>query len=263
MFEGIVLGLVQGVAEWLPVSSEGMIVLVKTHFFGGESLVESVHLALFLHLGTFFAALVYFWKDILVLLQTVLNYKRVSSDEKVLLHFLFLATLISGTFGFGLLKLVEGYEETLMSSGSAISVLVGLMLLVTGGLLLSKKTQTTRGEKELTIQDGVVLGITQGFAALPGLSRSGLTVSVLLLRHISEQQALRLSFLMSLPIVLAGNIILNMGSLTVTLELLVGLVAAFISGLLTIHILLKVARKINFGKFVIGFGLLMVLSAFV
>jgi len=98
---------------------------------------------------------------------------------------------------------------------------------------------------------------------LPGLCRSGFTVSALLLRLFDVQDALKLSFFMSLPIVLAGNIILNFNDLIFSNELIWGLIFSFIFGLLTIDLLLKIAKRINFGYFVLIFGLLLLGSVFV
>ncbi|VAW17354.1 Undecaprenyl-diphosphatase, partial [hydrothermal vent metagenome] len=124
------------------------------------------------------------------------------------------------------------------------------------------KMISTRTPTDIKMIDSVTLGIVQGFAALPGLSRSGLTVASLLLRKFDEEQAIRLSFLMSIPIVLAGNILLNIKDFNPTLENLFGFFFSFVFGLATIHILLKVAKKVNFAYFVLLFGLLMIGSLF-
>jgi undecaprenyl-diphosphatase len=100
-------------------------------------------------------------------------------------------------------------------------------------------------------------------AALPGISRSGMTVSSLLLLDYEEEEALRLSFLLSLPIVLGANIVLNLDRLMVSGSGFAGLMTAFLSGLLTIHLLLEVARNVNFGYFVLFFGLLTIGAAFI
>jgi len=105
--------------------------------------------------------------------------------------------------------------------------------------------------------------VVQGFAALPGLSRSGLTVSTLLFRKVNEKDSLKLSFLLSLPIVLGGNILLNSEYFNFSLDSLISLSASFLFGLLTIHYLLKLAKKINFGWFVFAFGALMIIASFI
>lgn len=262
MLEYIVLGTIQGVAEWIPISSEGMIILAREIFFPGDSLLSSVSIALFLHLGTFLSALVYFWNDVKKILLNILRWRSTSREDKDLIIFLLLATLVSGILGLALLYVLGSFEEKLATAGSFVMGLVGILLLITGALQLSAKesdgAKTTPNKK-----DGCLLGVVQGFAALPGLSRSGLTVSALLLRKYSKEEALRLSFLLSLPIVLGGNIVLNLSGFAINAEKLVGLLFSFVFGLATIHGLILLARKINFGWFVIVFGILSLLAAFI
>lgn len=263
MLEGIIFGIVQGVAEWLPVSSEGVIVLIKTNFFGGGGIESIVKFALFLHLGTALAATVYFRKDVLEIFKTLFNYKSATLENKKIFSFLFIATAISGVLGLVLLKILSGAEDIIGRSADIINLTVGVLLLFTAYLQFKKsKMISTRTPTDIKMIDSVTLGIVQGFAALPGLSRSGLTVASLLLRKFDEEQAIRLSFLMSIPIVLAGNILLNIKDFNPTLENLFGFFFSFVFGLATIHILLKVAKKVNFAYFVLLFGLLMIGSLF-
>lgn len=263
MFEQFVLGAVQGIAEWLPVSSEGMIALVKSAFFGGGSIEELVKQALFLHLGTFLAALVYFRKDVAVLIRETLRYQDASEDHKKTINFLVISTLISGGVGFTLLQTVTELETLFGFSSRFLIAVVGALLLVTGFLQLAGQSKRTQKQvMDLNPADSILLGIVQGFAALPGLSRSGLTVSAFLLRKYDKTQSLRLSFLMSLPIVLAGNILLNLGDANFfSAQAFIGLLAAFIFGYLTIDVMMRIARKVNFGWFVIAFGIITLLAA--
>jgi len=264
MLEQIILGIVQGIVEWLPVSSEGVILLVIKNFFDVEAGAgEIIHRALFLHLGTLFAALVYFRKDVVSLFRALFRYKSASLETKKIFNFLLIATLISGLLGLVLIKAFIELEEQLFLSTKAITAAVGLLLLITGWLQIKAKKDGRKRINHLSVKDGVLLGLTQGFAALPGLSRSGLTVSVLLLRKFGSASALKLSFLMSLPIVLFGNIFLNFNDFSFSLEAAVGLFFAFLFGILTIDLLLKAAKKFEFGYFVLGFGVLVILSAMV
>ena len=262
MLEGIIFGIAQGVAEWLPVSSEGVIVLIKTNFFGGGGLESIVKFALFLHLGTALAATIYFRKDVAEILKTLFHYKRATLENKNIFNFLFISTLISGILGLILIKLLSGADDALGQSSKIINFTVGGLLLITAYLQFKKKKiSSIRTPENIKTSDSVIMGIVQGFAALPGLSRSGLTVASLLLLKFDEEQALRLSFLMSIPIVLAGNVLLNIKDFNPSPENLLGFLFSFIFGLATIHILLKVAKKINFAYFVLIFGLFMVAIA--
>ncbi|OPL11963.1 MAG: hypothetical protein AVO34_01720 [Firmicutes bacterium ML8_F2] len=257
------MGIIQGVFEWLPISSEGITVLVASNFFGQLSLETVIRYSLFLHLGTFLAALIYFRKDVWSLLKALLNYRLAEKNVQNIFKFLVISTLVSGFLGFAIFKIFSGFEERLASSAKMITLIIGLLLLVTAGLQIKAKKDSQKKAKQLSQKDGWLLGLMQSLAVLPGLSRSGLTVSTLLLRKFNEEFALKLSFLMSLPIVLGGNIALNFKDAEFSLSMVWGLVFSFVFGLATISLLLKLARKINFGWFVFIFGILIIASLFV
>jgi undecaprenyl-diphosphatase len=263
MIENIILGIVQGIAEWLPVSSEGLIILIKTNVFNEPPNYDAlIKYALFLHLGTFLAAFVYFRKDVFVLIKAIFSFKSQTQETKKIFSFLFVTTLISGSIGLCLLKLLSTLVEQFETTGKSVTLVIGCLLLVTAFLELRARKAGYRNPTELKLSDAIITGIAQGMATLPGLSRSGLTMSTLLLLKFDKQHSLRLSFLLSLPIVLAGNIILNFSALTLSVESLLGLAFSFIFGLLTIHILLKIAKAINFGYFMLLFGTITILSYF-
>jgi undecaprenyl-diphosphatase len=263
MFEAIVLGTIQGIVEWLPVSSEGVLVLVQTNFFEQVGLVEAVQMALFLHLGTWLASVVYFRKDLVQLGRELFSYRIQSLSVKRTIHFYVVATLVSGILAFALLKMLVNIEQLSSAPGMIINGVVAVLLIVTGVMQLWKSSRGYRTELDVDVEEGIIAGIGQGLAALPGISRSGTTTAVLLLRKFREVDALRISFIMSIPIVLLGNIVLNLGSLHVDFPAIVGFTIAFVFGLITIHALLKIAQKVNFGWFVIAFAALLVVAMFV
>jgi len=260
MIEQIILGTIQGITEWLPISSEGVLVLIKTNFFSKQGLEETIKQVLFLHFGTLLAAFVYFRKDVWSLIKTLFDYKSASLETKKIFKFLIIVTLISGLLGFALLKIFIGLESELLLSSKILTLIIGFLLIFTGILQLKATNKGNKDTHDLNNKDSILLGLMQGLAVLPGLSRSGLTVSALLLRKFNSKDALKLSFLMSLPIVLGGNIILNLKYFVFSIELLCGLVFSFIFGLLTINLLLHFAKKINFGYFVLIFGLLVIIG---
>ena len=264
MIEQIILGITQGIAEWLPISSEGMLFLIKTNFFNTGTVLELFKLALFLHFGTFLAALVYFWKDVVHLFKGLFKFNRQDVETKNTIIFLIITTIISGAIGLGIMKLFYTIMDSFELTGRILTGVIAALLLITGTLLLyNRKNKGLRDAKDLRWYDSIILGIGQGLAVLPGLSRSGTTVSLLLLRKIKEETALKLSFLMSLPLVLFGNIFLNLDMFILSWANLVGLLFAFLFGILTIHVLLKFAKKVNFGWFVIVFGILMAIAIFI
>jgi len=253
----IILGIIQGIVEWLPISSEGALILF-TNLFQQLSLETIIRIALFLHLGTFFAALIYFRKDVSKLFLTL--FKKTDLETRRIFKFLLMTTIISGILGFLLLKGLIFFEKQFLFSGIVITFLIGFLLLVTGIFQLKTRKNGFRNPTHIRYNDTLLLGILQGLAVLPGLSRSGLTVSGLLLKKFDKTQALRLSFLMSLPIVLFGNILLNIEYFVFSSKLFFGLITSFIFGLATIHLLIKLSEKINFGYFVLLFGILVLIA---
>jgi undecaprenyl-diphosphatase len=271
MFESFILGMVQGVTEWLPVSSEGMIVLVKNNFFGGGILADTIKMALFLHLGTFLAALIYFRRDVKSIclwindLRSRLSTGGIERDREAgkILRFIIIATLVSALLGWGLLEFITGIENSIVLTARFVNIIIAVLLVFTGVAQLKKrKNDGHRSAFELKDGDSILLGVAQGAAVLPGLSRSGLTVFALLLRNFQDAEALRLSFLLSLPIVLGGNILLNFNEAIFSLNNLVALLSSFIFGYIMINLFLKLAEKINFGWFAIIFAGLVFLAVF-
>ena len=260
----LLLGAIQGITEWLPISSSGIVTLINTNFLGITDVGVLLHTALFLHLGTFFAALIYFRKDVLHLFKTLFEYKYQDESSKRTLKFLIIATILSGIIGLFILKFLILFGEQLEFTGKSITAFIGILLLFTGIIQIKIKNIGLRKERNIKNSDSILLGIFQGFASLPGVSRSGITISTLLLKKFDDTTALRLSFLMSLPIVLLGNLFLNFQDFTkiVNSASIYGLLASFFFGLLTIHFLMNLSRKINLGWFVLIFAVLMLGSLF-
>ena len=263
MVETIVLGIVQGVTEWLPVSSEGLVVLLKLHVFQyGLVLADLIRFALFFHLGTFLAALVYLRKEVKAILSAVVSYSTAHQETKDLLWFLVRASVVSGVIGIFLFLALTQIQETLLNSSRGITLGIGLLLLFTAFFQFQKRAGF-KTEKNLTVQNSIVLGAVQGFAILPGLSRSGLTITALLLSGFKEESALRLSFLLSLPAVLGANILFGFGGINFGLEMFVALLFSFLFGLATMKFLFVVAQRLRFAWFVLVFGAVTILAAFV
>ena len=261
ILQQILIGAIQGITEWLPISSKTVLLFIYINFFQETNIELLLKNILFLHLGTFFAALIYFRKDVLHLIKNLFNYPHATPNTKKVLNFLIISTLISGILGLLFLQLIENLDLNL--TAKLITISIGVLLLFTAIIQLKIKKRGQKKFEGLKITDGVILGFAQGLAAIPGISRSGITISSLLLREFDDNIALRLSFLMSLPIVLAGNIILNLDKFSLTNLSIYALLSSFILGLLTIHALIKLSRKINFGWFVLIFALLMILSSII
>lgn len=243
----LVLGLMQGVLEWLPISSQGNIILLAVAFLNIKP-AEALNLSVYLHLGTGFGALTYFWKDVKKAI------KRESEASGNLFNFLVVATITTGIVGFPLFL----FAISTSYYGDAILLLVGFSLIVTG--LIQRKAEKT-GVKEIRdIKkiDGLILGIIQGFSAVPGISRSGVTTSALLLKDFSGEEAFKISFLMSIPASFAAiiGVMLLEGKIVLHPTFLVAVVASYVSAIISIDVLIKLTRRISFWILCIILGFL-------
>jgi len=213
--EGILLGIVQGLTELLPVSSSAHLVFAQSLIKGFKQ--PGVLFDVMLHVGTTVAVALFFRKEIgeiLVALlpkayrrslsgrlDTALNDGWVGTRRRFLLY-LVVATAITGTIGLGFKDVIHELFESV--------VLAASMLLVTGVLLfLSDRVKNpVRTEAEMNLLDGIVIGVIQGIAVLPGISRAGATITFGLFRGIEGETAARFSFLLSIPAI-AGAAVLE------------------------------------------------------
>lgn len=257
----LLLGSVQGITEWLPISSSAFVALIYSLVGGPSSIKETLAFTLFLHLGTVCAAILYFRKDIFALLKATTNLRKAKSHTKKTIRFLVIATMISGTMGAIVLFFVDDLDALATLPAKGLLVFVGCLLLFTAALSFLDKRGGRRVEKDLTLTDDIILGGAQGLAVLPGVSRSGMTVSSLLVRNVDETTALRLSFLLSIPLVLVANVVLNLNTLFFSLPALLALLTSFLVGYATIGLLMRATQKFNFGWIALVFGVLMIVSA--
>jgi undecaprenyl-diphosphatase len=145
-------------------------------------------------------------------------------------------------------------------TGSIAFFFIGVLLIVTG-IFQKYARRTVSANKSMSVKDALLVGVIQGFAALPGLSRSGLTISTLLLRRYAPTDALNLSFLLYIPAVIGAEI--GLQGIYYNAYALLAVVVAFAFGLLTINVLLKIAERIDFSYFAIFIGVLCTLAIFV
>ncbi|MEM2112290.1 MAG: undecaprenyl-diphosphate phosphatase [Candidatus Bathyarchaeia archaeon] len=254
--KAVVLGVLQGILEWLPISSQGNLMLVMVMFLGIEK-TQALSLSIYLHLGTVFSVLFYFRQDVTNLLKALPQYRFRNSSikENKLITFLLITTIITGLIGYPIFK----FAETETINGEVFIAFIGIALIITGLLQKMIPKPGSRTEEDVNFKDILLLGVAQGFSAFPGVSRSGITTFALLFRRFRNQTALKLSFLMSVPAILAAEIGLSLlsGLPKVNVwDITLACVSSFISGLISIHILLKIAQKINFWLFCITIGVL-------
>jgi len=241
--QAIVLGIIQGITEWLPISSEAMVTLAGRFLFG-EEYKEALGNAIWLHGGTLLAVLVYFYKDVLEIIKM---------KEKELLVFLIITTVLSAVIAAPLLLLAFSLEIP----DYLFTILIGVFLIVVA-LLQKNKLFGEKFNQKIEPKKAVFPGIFQGLAALPGLSRSGLTIAVLLAEKFSLKDAFRLSFLMSLPVIAGAQLALPLvkEGFEITIPMIVGSLTAAVVGFLTIKLLMEFAEKINFFKATLTLGLI-------
>lgn len=256
----IIVALIQGFAEWLPISSEGMVAFYIINFTSVLD-TELIPLVVWLHLGTSLAVVVRYPRIILDL---------ISLNDRVLLKRLVIATIGTAVTAIPLYIFLK--NSISLFQGEMLNILVGGLLLVTALVLYLPTRQTTDSGQELetrevTDKEALVTGLVQGAAVLPGLSRSGVTVSSLLMQRVDKETALRFSFLMSVPAVLGifaleiitGSPIPSSVSL---LDMILIEAIVFIVGLASMEFLLQLARKVSFWKLCLVLALIAILFGF-
>ncbi|MDA9312084.1 undecaprenyl-diphosphate phosphatase [Vicingaceae bacterium] len=238
IIDAIILGVIQGLTEFLPVSSSGHLEIAKT-ILGDESLPkDSLLFTVTLHFATALSTIVIFRKDISEILKGLLKFNW---NEESQFSIKIIVSMLPATF-IGLF-----YEEELEKLFGGNILFVGAMLLVTAVLLLladlSKKTA-----KNVSFRDAIIIGISQAIAMLPGISRSGATISTSVMLGNDKSKAAQFSFLMVVPLIL-GKVAKDILGSDISVEsstftpLLIGFIAAFVSGLFACTIMIKLVRN--------------------
>lgn len=246
IWESIVLGVVQGLTEFLPVSSSGHLELGKAILGDTSVPEESLLFTVVLHFATALSTLVVFRKDVWEIVSGLLSFKW---NEETQFSLKIILSMIPATV-IGLL-----FEEELESLFGGNIALVGAMLLVTAALLwLADRAKYTN--KKVSYSNAFVIGIAQAIAMLPGISRSGATISTSVLLGNDKSKAARFSFLMVVPLILGkiGKDIVSGDLSTETVDFPVlglGFLAAFISGLFACTWMIALVRKSKLSWFAI------------
>lgn len=222
-----ILAVVQGIAEWFPISSSGHLVLFSHILSFDNTLAFDVAL----HLGTLMAVFVYFSKDIMNILRDVLHL-RFKTENGRMGMLLIIATLPAGIIGF----VFRGFFETSLNDLG----LLALGLSITGVLLLiTSFSPVTAAKKNLTYRTALIIGLAQIASLFRGISRSGSTMCTGVLLGLDQRTAARFSFLLSIPVIIGANI-LTMGTEPLPARYLWAALVSFFVGLASIHVLLKV-----------------------
>jgi undecaprenyl-diphosphatase len=255
----IFLGLVQGIAEFLPISSSGHLSLFQ-HFFGLTGTDGDLFFDVLLHLGTLIAIFVYYWHDIVKLVKEAIHLVvcifspkqrkamgRLSADGRMILM------IIVATIPLIVVLPIKDKVESLYSN----TYFIGFALLVTGAILFYSD-RMARGKKtarSATFLDALLVGVGQAIAVVPGLSRSGTSISAGMMRGFKRTFAVRFSFLMSIPAVVGANVVSIGDAVSAGIDAsampayIVGTLVAAVSGYFAIRLVNMLADKGKFGNF--------------
>jgi undecaprenyl-diphosphatase len=235
--EGIILGIIQGLTEFFPVSSTAHLIIVPW-FFGWEGDVNTLMFDVALHAGTLTALLFYFWKDWLDLF----------TKKQRLLGLIIIASIPAGAAGFFLNDIVE---TTLRKP-----FLISLMLVAVGFVMLAaERSEKSRTIEKMNCIDSIIIGIAQAIAIIPGVSRSGITISAGLFKGLKREDSARFSFLISTPII-AGATLLHLKKFLTSQEthdlqlFTAGFISSSITGFFAILFLLNFLKKYPLNLFV-------------
>lgn len=257
-FQAFILGITQGITEFLPISSDGHLILVPA-LFGWQRF--GLGFDVVLHASTLAATVAYFRKDVWRLAEALFSRAAEQARDRRLALFLIYATIPSVIIALAFEPLVDRVETFAMTTQVAI---VGVFLLVTAALLggaefLARRVKsTTNLAEDISLRNALIIGFAQGFAVAPGLSRSGTTIATGVALGMRRDEAARFSFLLSIPIIAAAtskkillDVIVGGEALPPALPLIVGLVTTAVVGYGAIALLLPYVRKHSLAAFAV------------
>ncbi len=246
VFEAIILGVVQGLTEFLPVSSSGHLEILKYIFGYDGTGKESLTLTVMLHGATALSTVVIFWKDIIHILKDILKFEWNTGTK-------FACFIIASMIPAAVIGLFFEEELEVLFEGKIL--FVGAMLVVTGGLLILAE-KLGSGDQKLNYKNSLLVGLAQAIAILPGVSRSGATISTSLVLGLDKSQAARFSFLMVLPLIfgkiakdlIGGEVSFSQAEMV---PLVAGSIAAFTVGMLACKWMIAIVRRSQLSYFAI------------
>ncbi len=251
IIQAIVLGMVQGFSEFLPISSSGHLVLVPALLGWG---VQAQAFDIVVHMGTLVAVIVYFRKKIFSIFRACINFRTPSPEKKLGLAIL-LAMIPAGLVGLFFSEYIDSVFRT--PRAVAYSLMIGAVILFYADWYSRRKVASHQDISRIRFFDSMIIGCAQVAALIPGISRSGITISAGLFQKFSKTDAVEFSFLMSIPVIaLAGlsafrDILTKGSAIGITVPIFgVGFAVAAISGFFSIWLTFFIVRKLNFSIFV-------------
>lgn len=256
IFQAVVIGIVQGLTEFIPISSSAHLIFLPRVFGWNDPFINSNQFDVMLHMGTLLALLIYFWNDLIGLLGAwfvSIRDRSIAGDPQRKLAWLLLITVIPGAV---LGALGEKFFDTFFRQNSLLYIAA---LLAVGATLLWIGERIGKRNREMTdldVRDAAGIGVAQAFALFPGISRSGITIASGLFVGMTRESAARFSFLMGTPIIAGAGVLKGKEMLTTGIAgsdvgpLIAGFVAALIAGLAAIAFLLSYLRRRSTGLFI-------------
>ncbi len=247
----IILGIVQGIAEFLPISSSAHLIIFRDVFKIGTAVNENVAIAfdVALHLGTLLAILVYFFKDFLNIFIKGIT-KGYKDREGKVFYFIIVATIPAAIAGVLFEDIIENVIRGNLLVISSALIIMGIII-----YLADKHFKMEKDINDLTIIDALLIGTSQVFALIPGFSRSGTTIAAGRSLKLRREESAKFSFFLSAPVVLGAVVLTFLKDNTLTIIsanasiFIVGILVSFIIGLICIEFLLKYIRKNDFEIF--------------
>ena len=265
ILQSLFMGIVQGLTEFLPVSSSGHLALLNLIFGSTEG---SIDFTLLLHVGTLLATLAFFWRDILDLLKSLLPKNKHMVAERRMVLAILVSTAVTGPIGL----LLEPKLDALSTSLFAL----GIGYLVTTGILCAAEYFTgnegKRTPSDMGIGRAAIVGLIQGIAVIPGISRSGSTIAGGMAVGLNREKAARYSFLLAIPVILAGalkdgiNVIQGEIVLPSFLICAVGFIASAVAGYVAILFMIDFVKRIKlywFAGYTALLGIVLIVLGFI
>ena len=233
LLQSIILGITQGITEWLPISSSGHLAILQNLF----KLEQDISFDVFLHFATLLVLFIFFWKDIVKVLKAFFRFDFKSEYGKLAI-FIIIGSVVTAIIGFSFKELFTSFFSNL--------IVIGIALLVTGTLLFFSEKRLS--SKELNYSDSFLIGLMQGIAIIPGISRSCSTISVGLLKGVDKLKVFRFSFLLAIPAIIGANLF-EFKNLVFNVNVLVGFIFAFIFGYISLIFLKRIVLTNKFHYF--------------
>lgn len=251
MLDVILLGIIQGIAEFLPISSSAHLIIFRDLFGIGSSISTDITLAfdVALHLGTLLAIIVFFFKDFFNMV--IKGFTKGPKDKEGKLMWMIIVATIPAAIA-GVL-----FEEPIENIIRSNYIVIALALIIMGVLiyLADKYFQKKKNISDMTYKDALIIGCSQVFALIPGFSRSGTTIASARTRKLNREDSAKFSFYLSAPVVLGAVVLTLLKKETLSIIaanlsiFVIGILTSFIVGLLCISFLLKYLRKNDFKLF--------------